>query len=1132
MEGLEAAISSHREALILSPIGHPHRSDSLYKLANSLYTRFEQSGRIEDLEGAITFQSEALTLRPLGHPDRSDSLNNLALGLSNRFKKLGRVEDLEEAIIYHRDALTLRPLDHPDRSGSLNNLANALSTRFTQLGRMEDLEDAITSHREALTLCPPRHPDHFMSLNNLAIALNTRFNQVGRMEDLEDAITSLHEALTLHPLGHPGRSSSLINLGLALSTRFNQLGKMEDLEDAISFVREALTLFPIGNPNRAGALNNLALTLYTRFNQSGRTEDLEDTISSLREALTLRPLGHPDRSSSLVNLGLALYTCFKQLGRMEDLEDAISSIREALTLFPINHSNRAMSLNNLANALFTRFDMLGRMEDLEDAISSHRKALTLHPIGHPDRPMSLDNLGGALFNRFNHLGRMEDLEDAISSHHKALTLHPLGHPGRSSSLVNLGLALSTRFEQLGRMEDLEGAISSLHEALTLHPLGHPDRSRSLNNLGGALSTRFKQLGRMEDLEDAILFHSEALTLRPLGHPDRSSSLINLANALSTRFDQSGRMEDLDDAVTYHREALTLRPPGHPDRSSSLNSLARALSTRFDQADRMEDQEQSFILYAQAANDLTSSSQLRLFAAINWASQARHYHHKSTICAYSTSLHILDRCLISHPSVESQQRFLATAHIPRSLAADSASAAIHVGNLEAAIELLEQGRAILWSKMEGYRYPLDQLRQVDEDLADLLQTLSIELERLSVSSRSKLLYGEEPMPQAALDFHMRRHRILSEDWEKVVERVRNIEGFRNFLQAVPFGTLRAAAAEGPVILINISNYRCDAIILHIDNPPLLVALPNLHPEDLTCLTERLTLARNTGAGADHSKDIPQILRALWNDIVSPVVDRLAELRVPEKSRIWWCPTSELCALPLHAAGPYRPQQKNLPDIYTSSYTTTLSALIRARSNMYGQSVVPNLLVVGQPSEELQNVQAEIDNVRQLGDFVDVLVGSEANHDKVLHGLQQHSWAHFACHGHLGDNTQPFQASFELHGGSSLTLLDLIQARLPNAELAFLSACHSAEGNLITPDETIHLAAALQFCGFRSVVGTLWEMDDEDGPMISKEFYKHMFRKPGNKADFRDSAKALNLAIWEMRKSRVPLERWILFVHIGA
>ena len=379
--------------------------------------------------------------------------------------------------------------------------------------------------------------------------------------------------------------------------------------------------------------------------------------------------------------------------------------------------------------------------------------------------------------------------------------------------------------------------------------------------------------------------------------------------------------------------------------------------------------------------------------------------------------------------------------------------------------------------------------------------------------------------------MQRNRILSEDWERVVERVRTIEGFSNFLQAVPFATLQVAAAEGPVILINISNYRSDAIILHINSPPLLVPLPDVQPDHLIHLTEQLALARGTGVRADRSKDIPPILRVLWKDIVSPILDRLAAMGVPEKSRVW-CPTSRSCGLPIHAAGPYRPAQRNLPDIYTSSYTTTLSALIRARSNISDLFVVPKLLVVGQPGEALPNVETEIGNLQQLGDFVDVLVGTEANHDKVLCGLQQHSWAHFACHGRLGDITQPFRASFELHGGRSLTSLELIQARLPNAELAFLSACHSAEGGFITPDEPIHLAAALQFCGFRSVVGTLWEMDDEDGPTISKEFYKHLFRKSGNKANFRDSAEELNVAIRALRKNGVPLERWILFVHIGA
>ena len=250
----------------------------------------------------------------------------------------------------------------------------------------------------------------------------------------------------------------------------------------------------------------------------------------------------------------------------------------------------------------------------------------------------------------------------------------------------------------------------------------------------------------------------------------------------------------------------------------------------------------------------------------------------------------------------------------------------------------------------------------------------------------------------------------------------------------------------------------------------------------------------------------ILHDLWNDIVSPVCNCLSRLGVlPQESRIWWCPTLELCALPLHAAGLYVPRRRNfnLPDIYTSSYTPTLSALISARSNsVIGQSIVPKLLVIGQPdTESLTNVQDEINDIQQFGDFVDVMVGANTSHEAVLHGLQQHLWAHFACHGCLGDIFQPFHASFQLHDENHLTLLDLIQARLPNAEFALLASCHSAVGDPNTPDETILLAAALQFCGFRSVVGTLWELADKAGPIISNlKLHVSQSRKEGRHQRF--------------------------------
>ncbi|KAG1895512.1 uncharacterized protein F5891DRAFT_1057828 [Suillus fuscotomentosus] len=43
--------------------------------------------------------------------------------------------------------------------------------------------------------------------------------------------------------------------------------------------------------------------------------------------------------------------------------------------------------------------------------------------------------------------------------------------------------------------------------------------------------------------------------------------------------------------------------------------------------------------------------------------------------------------------------------------------------------------------------------------------------------------------------------------------------------------------------------------------------------------------------------------------------------------------------------------------------------------------------------------------------------------------------------------------------------------PQADCTFLSACHTAVGDEQTLDEVIHLAAGLQFSGFKSAIGTL-------------------------------------------------------------
>jgi len=227
-----------------------------------------------------------------------------------------------------------------------------------------------------------------------------------------------------------------------------------------------------------------------------------------------------------------------------------------------------------------------------------------------------------------------------------------------------------------------------------------------------------------------------------------------------------------------------------------------------------------------------------------------------------------------------------------------------------------------------------------------------------------------------------------------------------------------------------------------------------------------------------------------------------------------------------------------DLYICSYTPTLSALIQSRDrNPDSRSLNrPSLLLVAQPDPSLPTVGSEIQVVQSLDTKVTSLISEAATPAAVIDGFRRHQFVHFACHGTL-EPGKPFEAGFELHGDERLTLLEIVRSHLPTAEFAFLSACHTAEvteGSIV--DEVLHLAAAVQYCGFRSVVGTMWAMVDEDGHDLAGYFYKALFSPSRREREIpfhERSAKALWFAVKKLRrKRRITLERWVNFVHYGA
>ena len=115
----------------------------------------------------------------------------------------------------------------------------------------------------------------------------------------------------------------------------------------------------------------------------------------------------------------------------------------------------------------------------------------------------------------------------------------------------------------------------------------------------------------------------------------------------------------------------------------------------------------------------------------------------------------------------------------------------------------------------------------------------------------------------------------------------------------------------------------------------------------------------------------------------------------------------------------------------------------------------------------------------------LAGPQATRGAVLTAMASHSWVHLACHAGQ-EQADPDRSGFALWDGT-LTITDLAAQPTQRRDLAFLSACQTATGSIRHLDEAIHLAAAMQFLGYRHVIATMWTIADSPAPHVADAVY---------------------------------------------
>jgi hypothetical protein len=476
--------------------------------------------------------------------------------------------------------------------------------------------------------------------------------------------------------------------------------------------------------------------------------------------------------------------------------------------------------------------------------------------------------------------------------------------------------------------------------------------------------------------------------------------------------------------------------------------------------------------------------------------------------------------------------------------------------------------VLWSQALNLRTDLTELTRAAPALARRVNDLRAELDRplpADSTQRGSPASDDNGDPaasrrsrdlQAAID----RRRSLAREWTAALAEVRALNGFEHFLAAIPYPELAAAADSGPVIVVNASQYGCDALIIRKgEDRPLAVELDDVTRDMI--VRQANTMLRAVSAGGAPGRSFPQrdrdrrdvldVLDWLWAAVAAPVLARLPGAAEPAQEpgpapaardparaglpRVWWCPTGPLTVLPLHAAGRYprlgtsAAGTDSVPDRVVSSYTPTLAALLRARAGRAPQTA--RQLAVGLPETPGRpRLRAVTEEMRVLarhfppGELNRQLTGPAATGADVLATIGAHTWIHLACHAGQ-DQGDPDRSGFFLWDGP-LTLGALAEQPTRGRDLAFLSACQTATGSVGHLDEAIHLAAAMQFLGYRGVVATMWTIADSPAPVVADTFYSAVAGRPDAASD------ALHSAASALRRGDPtnPL-LWAPYLHLG-
>lgn len=1037
----------------------------------------------------------------------------------------------QSADVYRRALEPGGELD--DRPSTLFNLSQALRAWFEASRDPDALEEAISAVRAAENEFRPDDARRTLALQNLAGLLEERFEDTADEASLDESVEIWRRAVAQSEPADAQHPARLSGLSIALRMRYEQAGDRGGLEESVTAARQAVAAATALAVPAVSMMSMLAAALGARYRAGGHPEDINEAVNLDRAAAEHAEPGSRERVSFLHNLSTTLSLRYKREGRDQDLEDSIAAERTALTEAAGDRDDPHLA--GLAVGLLDRYHRTGRLADLNEAVQAARAVTGQPGVYQAER---LSNLGLVLRVSFEHTGDLADIDAAVEAGCAAVATTGGGQK-RGAHLTNLSSSLQLRFKRTVDTSDLDAAIEASRDAVASCPPGHPDRPGAASVLGLALKMRVEVgdwSGRQEDLsrilDETVIVAREAVAATAADDTGRSGRLANLSEALSVRFTWNKRPADADEALEAAQAALLPLPRDHPARAGGLAVVGRAWHNLSQAADSpapdLELLARAFAAWREGSDLPPAPASARLTCAVRWAQAARDVGLAAQAEAAHAAITGLLPLLAWRGLDRGTQEF--QLGVWGSLATDAAAWAITADHPEHAIELLEAGRTILWSQLLQVRDETDDLRKAHPELAERLDQARARLDGL--------VTGELDVAPASVDVAARGRMQAATDWDVVLAEVWTRPGFETFLSVPSFSRLSAAASSGPVVVLNVSQYRCDALVV-TPGAVRVIPLPELTLADAERHANALrTAGSSAGEGSITVRAaIDAMLPWLWRAVTAPVLRELGLLQIPARvplPRVWWCPTGPLTQLPVHAAAS-APAGPGALDCVVSSYTPTLGTLLRATLTPPGRTPRPQRLLMVTVSGTADHVGPTLRGAAQEKAAADRFAGEQTCYDgpqastgPVASAMADHDHAHFACHGSV-DAAQPAQTGLRLYDGV-LTISALSRLQRQPGGLAFLSACDTAAGSTRHPDEAITMAAAMHMAGYQHAIATLWYISDSISPAVADSVYAALSTSDG-RLNLGDAAGALQAVARGLRDTGYPAALWAPYVHSG-